>query len=144
MIAPTEVPVSSLRFGVLRDWIALAIVFVAVPASVFGGMNIACVGQVFTPACQADAVFISPLILVMAGVAAGLVTRGWTGLFVVGVGQIAGQVAIVGLAYLAGRPVPIDLWSGMIATIWFGVPIAIGYALGRGVSRLVSGGRRAT
>jgi hypothetical protein len=131
-----------LRLGVLRDWIALVIVFVAVPASVFGGMNIACVGQGLTPACGAVVVFASPLILLAAGVAAGFVTRGWTGLFVVGVGQIAGQVVIVVLSYWAGRPVPIDLWSGLIATVWFGVPIAIGYALGRGMARLASGGAR--
>ena len=126
------------RHTVLRDWIALALVFVAVPASVFGGMNLACVGQGLTAACQADAVFVSPLLLLAAGVAAGLITRGWTGLFVVGVGQIAGQVAIVVLSYLAGRPVPIDLWSGIIATVYFGVPVAVGYGLGRGISRLTA------
>ncbi len=120
------------RYSLLRDWIALAIIFVAVPLSVFGGRNVACVGQGLGEACRLDAVWLSPLLLFVAGIAAGLITRGWTGLFVVGVGQIAGQVVIVILSNLAGRPVPIDLFSGAIATLWFGAPIAAGYGLVRG------------
>jgi hypothetical protein len=119
----------------VRDAIALVIVLVVVPLSVFGGTNIACIGQGITQACAPTAVFISPLLLLAAGLAAGLITSGWTGLLVVGVGQIAGQVVIVLLAYLAGRPVPIDLFSAIIATIWFGAPIAAGYAIGRLASR---------
>jgi hypothetical protein len=120
------------RISVLRDWIALAIILVAVPLSVFGGTNIGCVGQGLTQACAPQGVLISPLLLLVAGAVAGLVTRGWTGLFVVGLGQVAGQVAVVALAYQAGRPVPIDLFSGIVATAWFGVPIAIGYGATRG------------
>lgn len=119
------------RHTVLRDWIALAIILVVVPLSVFGGTNIGCIGQGVTQSCAAQAVFLSPLLLVVAGLIAGLITSGWTGLFVVGVGQIAGQVVIVAMSYLAGRPVPIDLFSGIVATIWFGAPIAIGYGLAR-------------
>jgi len=74
----------------------------------------------------------------VAGVVAGVITSGWTGLLVVGFGQIAGQVVIVALSYLAGRPVPIDLFSGIVATLWFGVPIAIGYGLARLGSRIVT------
>jgi hypothetical protein len=127
------------RHGVLRDWLALALILVAVPLSVFGGTNLGCVGQGFTTACSAQAVFISPVLLLVAGAVAGLITRGWTGLFVVGVGQVLGQVVIVAFSYLAGRPVPIDLWSGAIATAWFGAPIAIGYGMSRIASRLRQG-----
>jgi len=103
---------------------------------VFGGTNIACVGQGLSQACAPSAVLISPLLLLAAGLVAGLVTHGWTGLLAVGAGQIAGQVVIVVMAYLGGRPVPIDLFSGAIATIWFGAPIALGYGIGRLVARL--------
>ena len=82
-----------------------------------------------------------PLILLVAGVVAGLITSGWTGLFVVGVGQIAGQVVILVLASLAGRSVPVDLFSGLIATVWFGAPIAIGYGLARGAVWIRGRGR---
>ena len=126
------------RHTVLRDWIALAIILVVVPLSVFGGTNIGCIGQGVSQACAAQGVFFSPLLLMVAGVVAGLITRGWTGLFAVGVGQIAGQVVIVAMSYLAGRPVPIDLFSGIVATIWFGAPIAIGYGLARGASWIVN------
>jgi hypothetical protein len=119
------------RHTVLRDWIALVLILVVVPLSVFGGTNIGCVGQGVTQSCAAQGVFVSPLLLMVAGLVAGLITSGWTGLLVVGIGQIAGQVVIVAMSYLAGRPVPIDLFSGIVATIWFGAPIAIGYGLAR-------------
>ena len=35
------------------------------------------------------------------------------------------------MSYVAGRPVPIDPFNAIIATLWFGVPIAIGYGLAR-------------
>ena len=104
---------------VLRDWIALILILVVVPLSVFGGTNITCDSQGLSqtcapqPAFSSPMVLISPLILMAAGVVAGLITSGWTGLFVVGVGQIAGQVVIVAMSYVAGRPVPIDLFSGI-------------------------------
>jgi hypothetical protein len=121
------------RNTVLRDWIALLLILVVVPLSVFGGTNIGCIGQGLDQVCAPQAVFISPLLLMVAGLIAGLITSGWTGLLVVGAGQIAGQVVIVALSYLAGRPVPIDLFSGAVATIWFGAPIAIGYGIARGI-----------
>jgi hypothetical protein len=120
------------RHTVLRDWIALVLILVVVPLSVFGGANLGCVGQGISQVCEPQSVFISPALLALAGLVAGLITSGWTGLFVVGVGQIAGQVVIVAMSYIAGRPVPIDLFSAMVATIWFGAPIALGYGVARG------------
>jgi hypothetical protein len=127
--------------GTKRDWLAMVIILFAVPLSVFGGTNIACVGQGLTQGCSYLAVIISPLLLVVAGVVAGIITSGWTGLFVVGAGQIAGQVLIVALAYASGRPVPIDWFSGIVATVWFGAPIAIGYGLAR-LASLIAGRRK--
>jgi hypothetical protein len=127
--------------GTKRDWLAMILILFAVPLSVFGGTNIACVGQGLSQQCSYLAVFISPLLLVVAGIVAGLITSGWTGLFVVGFGQIAGQVVIVALAYLAGRPVPIDWFSAIVATVWFGAPIAIGYGLAR-AAMFILGRRR--
>ena len=117
--------------GTKRDWIAMILILFAVPLSVFGGTNIACVGQGISDSCAPQAVFLSPLLLMVAGVIAGLITSGWTGLLVVGFGQIAGQVVVLVMSYVAGRPVPIDPFSAIIATLWFGVPIAIGYGLAR-------------
>ena len=134
------------RHTVLRDWIALVLILVVVPLSVFGGTNVACVGQGISEACTPQSVFLSPLLLMVAGVIAGLITSGWTGLLVVGFGQIAGQVVVLVMSYVAGRPVPIDPFSAIIATLWFGVPIAIGYGLARLGSRIVrvaSGPKRA-
>ena len=129
---------STPRHSLLRDWIALVIILFAVPLSVLGGTNLACVGQGFSSSCALDAVVISPVLLAISGVIAGLITRGWTGLFVVGVGQILGQFLILLLAYQVGRPVPVDPFSAIIATVWFGAPIAIGYGIARGVVWAVS------
>lgn len=119
------------RHTVLRDWIALVLILVVVPLSVFGGTNIGCIGQGLSQSCAAQAVLLSPLVLMIAGFIAGLITSGWTGLLVVGVGQIAGQFVILVMSYIAGRPVPIDPFNAIIATLWFGVPIAIGYGAAR-------------
>lgn len=122
----------NVRHTVMRDWIALVLIFVVVPLSVYGGTNIGCIVPGANQNCAPQAMFVSPALLMVAGLGAGFITSGWTGLFVVGVGQIAGQFLIVGLSYLGGRPVPIDLFSGAVATLWFGAPIAIGYGAARG------------
>jgi hypothetical protein len=130
------------RYSALRDWIALIVVAVACPLAVFGGTNIGCVGQSFSASCVTAAVVISPMLLVIAGVGAGLITRGWTGLLMVGVGTVVGMFAILVLSYAAGRPVPVDWFSGVFATFWFMGPIVIGYGVGRLATRLWDRRRR--
>jgi hypothetical protein len=126
--------------GTKRDWLAMVLILVAVPLSVFGGTNIACVGQGLSQECSYVGLLLSPLLLMVASVAAGLITSGWTGLLVVGTGQIAGQVVIVAMAYVSGRPdaVVIDWFSAITATVFFGAPIAIGYGLARGAMFVVT------
>jgi hypothetical protein len=124
------------RYSTLRDWIALVVVALACPLAVFGGTNIGCVGQGFTSECAYTAVIISPALLVIAGVAAGLVSRGWTGLLIVGIGTVVGMFLILIFSYASGRPVPVDWFSGMVATVWFFGPLAIGYGIGRAAVRL--------
>ena len=125
------------RHGVLRDLVAFLVILVACPAAVFGGANLGCVGSAsFNGDCALNAVVISPLLLLVAGAVAGIATRGWTGLLVVLVGTVAGMFAILFLSFAAGRPVPVDPISGVIATVWFSGPIVIGYAIGRVIVRL--------
>ena len=121
----------------VRDLIALLVAFVACPVSVFGGANVGCVGHAgFEGDCATTMVFVSPLILLAAGALAGFVTRGWTGLLVTLVGVVGGMFAILVISNLAGRPVPPDIFTGAIATVWFMVPMVIGYAIGRVLARL--------
>jgi hypothetical protein len=124
------------RYSLLRDILALAIVAFATPLAVFGGANLGCVGQNFSGACAMTAVFISPIILLIGGALAGVVTRGWTGLMVVVVGTIIGMTVILVLSFGIGDPVPVDPISGTLAAIWFLAPITIGYAIGRLLYRL--------
>ena len=122
--------------SVLRDWLALVIVALACPLAVFGGTNIGCVGQSFSGSCITVAVVISPMLLVVAGIVAGVVTRGWTGLLIVAIGTVIGMMGILALSSVAGRPVPIDWFSGVVATAWFMGPLIIGYGIARFVARL--------
>jgi hypothetical protein len=119
------------RYSTLRDVIALVVVAAACPLAVFGGAMLGCVGQSFVSECAMRAGFISPVLLVGAGAIAGLVTRGWTGLLVVLVGTFTGMVAILLVSFGVARPVPLDWFSAIVATIWFSVPIVIGYGVGR-------------
>ena len=126
------------RFSLLRDVLALVIVAVACPVAVFGGSAAGCIGQGgFQAECALNGVWIAPLLLFAAGVVAGLVTRGWTGLLIVGVGTVIGMVSILLLSFAVGRPVPVDPISGFIATVWFLGPIVVGYAAGRIAWRLL-------
>jgi hypothetical protein len=121
----------------VRDLVALVVAFVACPVSVFGGANLGCVGSPgFSGECAITMVFVSPLVLIAAGMIAGLVTNGWTGLLWTLVGVVGGMVAILAISNLADRPVPPDIFTGVVATIWFSVPVTIGYAIGRVVSKL--------
>jgi hypothetical protein len=127
------------RFSLLRDVLALVLVAVACPLAVFGGSAAGCIGQGgFQAECALNGVWIAPLMLLGAGFVAGLVTRGWTGLFIVGVGTIIGMASILVLSFAVGRPVPVDPVSGFIATVWFLAPVVIGYAGGRIAWRLLA------
>lgn len=123
----------------VRDLIALLVALVACPVSVFGGANVGCVGRAgFEGDCAVTMVFMSPLILILGGTVAGLVTRGWTGLLVTLVGTVAGMFAILAISNFVGRPVPPDIFTGVIATVWFSAPMVIGYAIGRVIVRLLA------
>jgi hypothetical protein len=125
------------RYSVLRDLAALVVVALACPIAVFGGSAAGCIGEDgFEASCALNGVWIAPLMLVAGGALAGLLTRGWTGLLVVLVGTFIGMTSILGLSFAVGRPVPVDLFSGVVATIWFAAPIVIGYAIARAVHRV--------
>ena len=127
------------RFSLLRDAVALVIVAIACPLAVYGGSAAGCIGQGgFVAECALNGVWIAPLMLLVAGFVAGLITRGWTGLLLVVVGTVLGMASILMLSFAVGRPVPVDPVSALIATVWFMAPIVIGYAGGRIAWRLVA------
>ncbi len=124
------------RYSLLRDLIALVVVVVACPAALFGGSMLGCVGQGFNPACAMNAIVISPILLLASGLVAGLLSRGWTGLLITFVATVIGMITILLLSFGVGEAVPVDPISGVLATIWFYAPVAIGYGAGRLVWRL--------
>jgi hypothetical protein len=125
------------RHGLMRDLLALIVVIVACPVAVFGGANLGCVGSAgFNGSCAVTVIFVSPLILLVGGAIAGISSRGWTGLLVALTGMVLGMFAILGLSFVAGKSVPVDFFSGVFATFFFGIPIVIGYGMGRIIWRL--------
>lgn len=121
----------------VRDLIAFLVVMVACPLAVFGGANVGCVGHTdFAGTCAVTVIFLSPLILFIAGLIAGFVTQGWTGLLVVLVGMVIGMFAILLVSEVTGNPVPLDWFSAVVASFFFGVPIVAGYGGARLVTRL--------
>jgi lysylphosphatidylglycerol synthetase-like protein (DUF2156 family) len=127
------------RYSLLRDILALVIVAAACPLAVYGGSAAACIGAGGLEfECAINGVWIAPLMLLVAGGIAGLVTRGWTGLLIVLVGTVIGMFSILVISFLVGRPVPVDGFSGVVATIWFLTPIVIGYGVGRVIVRLLA------
>jgi hypothetical protein len=130
---------NEVRYSLLRDILAFVIVAIACPVAVFGGSAAGCIGSGgFEFECALNGVWIAPLMLFASGLVAGLVTRGWTGLLIVFLGTVAGMTSILFLSYAVGRPVPVDLFSGVVATIWFLGPIVIGYGVGRVIIRLLA------
>jgi hypothetical protein len=125
------------RHAMMRDMLALVVVVLACPIAVFGGANLGCVGSAsFNGSCAVTVIFVSPLILLAGGAIAGISSRGWTGLLVSLVGMVIGMFLILGLSFVAGKPVPVDIFTGVVATFFFGIPIMIGYAIGRVIVRL--------
>jgi uncharacterized membrane protein YjjP (DUF1212 family) len=125
------------RHSLLRDIIAVVVVAVACPVAVFGGANLGCVGSAqFNSSCALSVIFISPIVLLIAGAIAGIASRGWTGFLLVFIATVIGMTSILALSYVGGTPVPLDPISAFIATIWFFAPIAVGYGIGRLVTRL--------
>ena len=126
------------RGSVFRDALALVIVAFACPLAVLAQWFVGCSGQGINAGCSTDSLLISPFLLVVAGVVAGVATRGWTGLLVAYVGGVIGMTSILVLAAIAGRAVPLDPISGVIATFWFMTPVTLGYGLYRLVWHLNS------
>jgi hypothetical protein len=118
------------RYSLLRDLAAFLIVAIACPVALFGGSMLGCVGQGFNAECATSAIAISPVILGSAGALAGFISRGWTGLFIGFLGNLAGMAAILVLSFGVGDPVPLDPISGIIAMVWFGFPSLTGYGVG--------------
>jgi hypothetical protein len=124
----------------LHHVIALVVIAAACPGAMLGGALLNCAGGGFDSECAMEGITFSPFLLVGAGIVAGFLTRGWRGLAFVFAGVVVGMVAILVASFLAGNLVLIGPVEGIIATIWFGAPVALGYAIGRILARIVGRG----
>jgi hypothetical protein len=125
-----------------RDAIRRIVAFVAIvaacPAALFGGALAGCAAQGFSPDCALSGILISPPLLLAAGVLAGVLTRGWSGLLLVAVGVVVGMVVLYVIAVATGSVLPFDPVQGLIAAIWFLGPVAAGYGIARAGARLIA------
>lgn len=121
------------RLKPIRDWLALAIVAIACPTTLLGGALLTCEGGL-TMSCAAHAINATPLVLLAAGAISGVITRGWTGLFAIFIGTVIGMAVILVLSFAGDRPVPVDVFSGIIATIWMFSPVLVGYVVVRALT----------
>lgn len=119
-----------------RTLAAMAVIVVACPAALFGGAILGCVNSTDFSSCALNGIVISPFLLAAAGLVAGFLLRGGQGIALLAVAVVIGMAIVPLVAGLAGKPVPIDPFAAVIATIWFGFPIFMGYLFGRGLSRL--------
>ena len=123
--------------GLLRDLLALVIVALACPIAVRGGAMLGCMGQPnWETTCAMQFVFIGPPLLGLAGVIAGVASRGWTGGMIVILGTSGGMLMVLVLSMLLGMPLAIDWFSAIAATIWFVIPTTAGYGAARLVHRV--------
>jgi hypothetical protein len=117
--------------GWIRALTTVVLLAVACPAALFGGSMLGCVGEGFNASCAMDAIFVSPILLFVAGAITGLLVRGWSGVFLMVFGVVVGMFVLLGVSFGIGRPVPVDPISGVIATLWFLAPVSAGYFVGR-------------
>lgn len=125
------------RYALARSIAALVLLIVACPASLFGSVALGCGFVGYTGRCAMDSALLSPVILAAAGLIAGILMRGWTGLAIVLGGVVLGMFALLFVSEAMGHPVPIDPIQATIATIWFITPTALGYGIGRAAMRVV-------
>ena len=127
---------NSVQHSLLRDIAAIVIVALACPIALFGGSMVGCLGQEFNASCALTVAYISPPMMLVAGIVSGLVTRGWTGMMLVLIGVVTGLLAIVLLSFGLSRPVTMDPISGFFGVLWFLAPVTVGYGMGRLVSHM--------
>jgi hypothetical protein len=127
----------------IRNIAAVAVIAVACPAALGAVAMLGCAtSRGLNATCAMDGIFVSPFLLLGAGVVAALLVTGraglLAGLFVLWAGVAIGMTAILAFAYIVGNLVPIDPVAAFIAWVWFIAPTALGYGIGRGVVRLLA------
>lgn len=122
------------RRQALRDVVVMVIAALACPGALFAGAILGCATEGFDATCAMEGILFSPFLLGGAGVVAGLLTSGWRGLAVMLFGVLLGMTLILLMSFVAGTLVPIDPFSGIIATTWFALPMTVGFVVGRGIS----------
>jgi hypothetical protein len=128
-----EVSVSQLA----RSIATVVVIALGVPVALFAGVNVSCAGSGMSPECAGDGMLLSPLLLLVSGIIAAFLARGWVGFLLGAVGIAAGMALLWVIAALRGTMIPIDPAQALVATVWFGLPSVIGYSIARVVMWLV-------
>jgi hypothetical protein len=122
-----EVPVSQLARAVAT----VAVIALGVPIALFAGVNLTCAGSGMSPSCAGDGMLLSPFLLLVTGIIAAFLARGWSGFLLGALGIVIGMALLWIIAAIRGTMIPIDPAQAVVATIWFGLPSVIGYTIAR-------------
>ncbi len=128
------------RSDLIRDIVVIVLIAASCPGAMLGGALLNCADEGFGYDCALEGVTFSPFLLLGAGVVAGLIVRGWRGYAITLIGVVLGMTAILIVSFIEGNLVLIGPIEGIIATVWFGLPVTIGYGIGRVIARVVRRG----
>jgi hypothetical protein len=116
----------------VRHLAAALIVALGCPIALLAGVNLACAQHdTMSPQCADAGLVLSPALLALSGVLCAFLVRGLAGFVTGAVGIVVGMSILWVVMAVNGTPVPFDIAQGVIATIWFGLPSVIGYAIAR-------------
>lgn len=129
------------RLELLRMVAAVAIVAAACPTVLFGGALTGCAGRGFNGDCAASTAFLAPVLLVLSGIVAAVLVRGWRGYLLVVLAVVLGMAAIFVLSAIDGTILPFDAITATLWTLWLLAPVTLGYVIGRVGAWLIQGAR---
>lgn len=118
--------------SLVRHIAAVLVIALGCPVALFAGVNITCAQQQMSASCADQGLLISPVLLALTGVVCAFLVRGLNGFLTGAAGIVLGMTLLWFVMAAAGNPVPLDIFQGLIATFWFGLPSVIGYSIARG------------
>ena len=129
------------RLEILRTVAAVAIVAAACPTALYGGALTGCAGRGFNGDCATSTAFLAPVWLVVSGIVAAVLVRGWRGYVLVVLAVVLGMAAIFVISAIDGTILPFDPITATLWTLWLLAPVTLGYAIGRFGAWLIQGAR---
>ncbi|HEX9044652.1 MAG TPA: hypothetical protein VF802_06465 [Candidatus Limnocylindrales bacterium] len=119
--------------AIARHLATVLVIALACPIALLAGVNISCSAGGMTAQCANNGLLLSPLILFIAGAISALLERRAIGFVLGAIGIVLGMTLLwIIVAVVRGIFLPLDPVQALIATVWFGIPPIVGWAVARG------------